>query len=434
MRKFKGFKNNFIKLSSFQILVRFRRGLFYSFLSIYLRFYLNLSVTETTLFATFPMIINILFQNFIWGALSDKLQKRRTFIILGEILAAVGTILTWYFHTLQPDKHLAGYVIIIGLTIIEIFWSMSNLGWTAILSDLYKPTKLAEIRGKLASMGGVGRIIGVLIGGIAYDGLGNYYRGWGFSEGVLFFIAAGMMLLSCIPIIFLPEGGITEDDKKSWNKQKNRSRERSISRLFWLFIISMVFINFGRNSIATIKSQFFSLEDGLNLNPQMLSYIVNMRSVAMILFGAITGLLLKKLKEEWLLFVSSVVGAIHLLIFILANSVPIAFFANFIGGGAQVLIFASSYSVVNYMIPPRKRGRKFAIYNATLFLSWGVAGTLIAGPVADYLLSEGFAPLTAYRGSFWTGVCLSTIGLALLLIFISQFTKFHRFDDKNFRI
>src|SRR6056297_2593957 len=101
-----GFKNNFIKLSSFQILVRFRRGLFYSFLSIYLRFYLNLSVTETTLFATFPMIINILFQNFIWGALSDKLQKRRTFIILGEIFAALGTVLTWYVHTLEPNKYM----------------------------------------------------------------------------------------------------------------------------------------------------------------------------------------------------------------------------------------------------------------------------------------------------------------------------------------
>jgi len=419
-----GFKKNFIKLSSFQILVRFRRGLFYSFLSIYLRFYLNLSVTETTLFATLPMIVNILFQNFIWGALSDKLQKRRTFIILGEIFAALGTVLTWYVHTLEPNKYMAGYIIIIGLTIIEIFWSMSNLGWTAILSDLYEPKKLADIRGKLASVGGVGRIIGVLIGGLAYDGLGQYYRGWGFSEGLLFFIAAGMMLLSCIPVFFLPEGGISEDDKRKWSKKQSQSTTDSISRLFWLFIIAMVFINFGRNSIATIKAQFFSLEDGLNLNPQMLSYIVNMRSIAMIIFGALTGILLKKLKEEWLLFFSSVVGAVHLLIFILANSVPAAFFANFIGGGAQVLIFASSYSVVNYMIPPRKRGRKFAIYNATLFLSWGVAGTLIAGPVADYFLSTGLSPLNSYRGSFWAGLCLSGIGLILLLVFIKRFKEF----------
>jgi hypothetical protein len=45
----------FIGLTSFEILAMFRRGLFYAFLSIYLRHYLGLSVTETTLFATLPM-------------------------------------------------------------------------------------------------------------------------------------------------------------------------------------------------------------------------------------------------------------------------------------------------------------------------------------------------------------------------------------------
>ncbi|MBS3768541.1 MAG: hypothetical protein KGY75_10540, partial [Candidatus Cloacimonetes bacterium] len=84
---------------------------------------------------------------------------------------------------------------------------------------------------------------------------------------------------------------------------------------------------------------------------------------------------------------------------------------------------------VNYMIPPRKRGRKFAIYNATLFLSWGVAGTLIAGPVADYLLSIGLSPLNSYRGSFWAGLCLSGIGLILLLVFIKRFKEFQSVSD-----
>ena len=65
----------------------FRRGLFYSFLTIYLRHYLGLSVTETTLFATGPMVMNVLFQTFTWGPLSDRWQLRRTFIIAGERFA-----------------------------------------------------------------------------------------------------------------------------------------------------------------------------------------------------------------------------------------------------------------------------------------------------------------------------------------------------------
>ncbi|MCP4343911.1 MAG: hypothetical protein GY795_00090 [Desulfobacterales bacterium] len=38
----------FLDISSFQILAMFRRGLFYAYLSIYLRYFLGLSVTETT--------------------------------------------------------------------------------------------------------------------------------------------------------------------------------------------------------------------------------------------------------------------------------------------------------------------------------------------------------------------------------------------------
>ena len=73
----------------------FRRGLFYAFLSIYLRYFLGLSVTETTLFATLPMVFNILAQTFVWGRLSDRRQLRRTLILWGEGCGAVGTVLIW---------------------------------------------------------------------------------------------------------------------------------------------------------------------------------------------------------------------------------------------------------------------------------------------------------------------------------------------------
>ena len=59
-------QGNFIATCS----TMFRRGLFYTYLSIYLRFFLGLSVTETTFFATFPMILNVACQAVVWGRLS----------------------------------------------------------------------------------------------------------------------------------------------------------------------------------------------------------------------------------------------------------------------------------------------------------------------------------------------------------------------------
>ena len=70
----------------------FRRGLFYAYLTIYLRHYLGLSVTATTLFATLPMLVNVLSQTFIWGRVSDRFQLRRSLMITGEVSAAVGTV------------------------------------------------------------------------------------------------------------------------------------------------------------------------------------------------------------------------------------------------------------------------------------------------------------------------------------------------------
>lgn len=136
-----------------------------------------MSVTGTTLFATFPMVLNVSFQTLVWGVLSDKYQLRRTFVILGEILAGIGTIIVFFTHRIVDQLVLTGWIIIIGLSIVEIFWSMPNNGWSALISDLIPYEERSVIQGRLSSMGGLGRIVGIWIGGLLYDGLSLQYEG-----------------------------------------------------------------------------------------------------------------------------------------------------------------------------------------------------------------------------------------------------------------
>ncbi|MBY8980861.1 MAG: hypothetical protein KGD72_10750, partial [Candidatus Lokiarchaeota archaeon] len=89
-------RSTFLGLSSFQLLAMFRRGMFYTYLSLYMAIFLHLDPIIVTLYATLPMIMSVVFQNFVWGPLSDKFQRRRTMIILGEVLAGFGTILVWF--------------------------------------------------------------------------------------------------------------------------------------------------------------------------------------------------------------------------------------------------------------------------------------------------------------------------------------------------
>jgi len=407
----------FIGLSSFQILAMFRRGLFYTYLSVYLKFSLNLSVTETTLYATLPMIMSVLFQNLVWGPISDKFQRRRLLIILGEIIAGIGTLLVWGVHFIFENLYLAGYVIIIGLMIVEMFWSMSNIGWSALVSDIYPLKKRGKTMGYLTSIGGSGRIIGIFIGGFLYDG------GLGFRNGTLFFIASFSMFISTIPmLLFVPEGGVTLRKKPEGNSDIELDDEQNNIFIFVIFIIALTFINFGRNSIAVPFPQFLKLESGFAVDDIMLSFIANTRSISIILIGLSAGILSKKLGHARTLIFGANIGIIALIIIATAANLPTIFLGSFLIGAAEVIIYASSYAFASTLIPARIRAKLFGVYNTTFFLSWGLACTLVSGPLIDLLINEGKSDIFAYQVAFLVGALICLIGL-LMFTFLEIWLK-----------
>ncbi|MDJ0888141.1 MAG: MFS transporter [Desulfobacterales bacterium] len=399
-------------LSSFQILAMFRRGLFYAYLSVYLRYYLDLSVTATTLFATLPMLANIAAQNLIWGRLSDRYQRRRSFIIGGELLGAMGTVAVWYLHTLAAAPRVSAWIIIAGLTVVEFFWAMSNIGWSALITDLYPPDARGAIQGRLTSIGGIGRIAGVWIGGLLYDGCGHYFPGWGFAQGALFFVAAGVMLISTLPMIFMPEGGIA-----SGNTHPESSIDggtRASFRYFLLFLVAMALINFGRNSVVVIQSQYLFLDTGFAVSSRTLAHIFNTESVAMIVTGLLIGRMLTRSGNALGILTGAAISLVYLLIFATTDRLPLIYAASFLKGIAEAMIVAASYAAASIMIPPWQRARWFGFFNATYFLSWGLAGTLIAGPLADLMIRLGHAPANAYRFSYLAAFGLTLAGAILL--------------------
>ena len=392
------------------MLAMFRRGLFYTYLSIYMREFLNLSVTMTTLYASIPMFMSVLFQNLVWGPISDKFQRRRTLIICGEILAGIGTLTVWGVHYIFTDFFIAGWVIIIGLSIIEMFWSMSNIGWSALISDLYPSEKRSKIIGQLTSIGGLGRIFGIFIGGFLYD------SGFGFRNGPLFFIASLVMFISSIPMIFSPEGGVDlEIHYQESSTEMNRNNGKNIL-IFLVFIISLIFINFGRNSIAVPYSQYLSLDSGFNVDSVTLSFIANTRSVATLIVGFTAGFLSKKFGHARTLILGTSIAIFALIITAAASVLGFIFVGGFLLGTAEVIISAASYAIASILIPARMRAKLFAVYNTTFFLSWGTSSTLISGPLIDFLISQGKSEVFSYQMGFIVGALLSFIGLIIFIL------------------
>jgi MFS family permease len=89
-------------------------------------------------------------------------------------------------------------------------------------------------------------------------------------------------------------------------------------------------------------------------------------------------------------------------------------------GWSEVMILASSYAFASILIPPGKRARLFSIFNATYFLSWGLPGTFIAGPITDLLLSYGASEVFSYQMAFVSAAIMTLIGLFIqgFLVFV----------------
>ena len=81
-------KKRLLGIASFRIINSFRNGIFISFMGIYLRENLLLSVTESNLFFTLLEMIGALAQFLVWGVIIDKYNERNLIIILGESVPA----------------------------------------------------------------------------------------------------------------------------------------------------------------------------------------------------------------------------------------------------------------------------------------------------------------------------------------------------------
>lgn len=409
-------RREFTGLSTFQILAYFRRSIVYTFLSIFLRS-LGLSTTEVTLMATVGMIANALTQSFLWGNLLDKYRRPVEFVVIGEFMAGLGHIfmvLGYMFFLGTGQLIVAGYVIIFALGGIEVFWSMSNVGWSALVSELTEIDERKKLMGQFSIIGGFGGIGGAYLGGFLYD------SGTGFANGSIFNIAAIVMIFSSFIVYFSIR--LRKDEESNHSADTKSIENHSLSDLpsklrvgYLIFIIALVFINFGRNSIAIITSLFLEDPTAFSATGEQIALYSNVGSIASMIAGLIVGSIVAKADDNRVMMSGVFLSVIGIYWLIVTPSFELALLASFLIGASSVIIQSSSYSIVARMAPEEYRGRLFAYYNATFFLSWGIAATLLAGPVADILISGGSSNADAYRGSFIAAIILILLGIVVLM-------------------
>ena len=330
-------KKTVIGLSSFQFMAMVRRGLFYTFLSLYLREILGLSVTETTLLASLTMIANSVSQTFVWGKISDRYQARASLVVIGETVAAFGYIMVYFIHAHMLELNspiTAAYIIIGGLTILEFFWSMSNLGWSALISDLTTSKERGGLMSIVSSVGGVGRIVGTSVSAVFYN-WGSIAGG--FTSGLLFYFASAIMLSSAVLIWF----SARNSDKIRTDKQTDgitRSEQVSgqqRSNVFHWFLTSIFIVGFGAFSILQIFIYYISLDSPINASSFEIAMIRNSSSIAIIITSLLAGLLADRIGRKKALGLGFVLMVVTPIFYILAQNAIQMMIFNSLNGIAQ---------------------------------------------------------------------------------------------------
>jgi MFS family permease len=373
--------------------------------------------------ASVGMIANTGSQTLIWGKLLDKTKKSGAFVVIGEIVAGMGHVLMFWWHKYELDQGnttLAGYTIIIGLGIIEFPWSMSNVGWTTLISEKTSVNERTKIISQLSIIGGLGGIFGATTGGFLYNG------GLGFSNGNLFYIAAVVMILSGILVHYSFRSGTNKTSRSLYPIPKKEINTETVlqsfsqipsdvKKVYIVFLIALLFINFGRNSVALITAFFLVDENAFSASDQQVAIYRNVSGIATMISGFLLGTLLTRVRDTIVLFTGAIFALVALLWLSVVTAFTFALISAALIGSAMVVIQASSYSVVAKIIPENFRGRLFAYYNAVFFLSWGIGATAITGPISDLLISQGYQEATAYRVSFLVAAFLVIVGIIVLI-------------------
>jgi MFS family permease len=405
-----------IGMGSFQFMVNARRAIFYTFLTLFMAEVLGANFIQLGLVITLPMLANSAMQAFVWGRLSDRIRRRRLLIVLGETFAGVGYLVIWTNITI--------WTIIVGLTLIEAVWSMSNTGWSALFADLSSPTERSTLMGRINSIGVGGRIFGAALMGFIYDfpvPAAGFHWAFPLAAGIMF--GSILVLITTVPEISHPP--LTEtlntpslDKKPSWRDRYPRN--------YLIFLSIWAFIIVGWTCYLSLFT--FYLRLGLNLTSIEISMVRNVNSAVGLVAAPVAGILGDRIGRKPVLIGVMIVQAITSALYGFVNSLLGMLVVNAVNGIVRPSAHTVSYALVADMIPEDQRGELFGTYNAVWTLSFGASPTGVGGTYATWqqnlYLNLGYpleaAQLQAIIDTFYISAGLVFIGIFIFGLTVKE--------------
>jgi hypothetical protein len=88
------------------------------------------------------------------------------------------------------------------------------------------------------------------------------------------------------------------------------------------------------------------------------------------------------------------------------------------------LVLTVGFAFAGDLIPEDRRGRLLSRYNTVIALSWGPAGLLVGGPLADLQVKiMGLSRNAAYLNVFYVSSIIVAIGTAIFVLKVARQKK-----------
>lgn len=385
-----------------------RRGVFYPFLAVYAYQQLGANLVQVGLLSALPMLASSVTQPY-WGRLSDRIRKRKLFIVLGETIAGIAYLLM---------MRLTGvWSLILGLTVLEGFWSMSNVAWSALIIDAVDRSELGRVMGYLDTIGVGGMAFGVFVAGIMYDTMGF----------ALNFIVSAVMMFVSAAVVWA-----WIDDRKIATKSSQRLSVESKEGLGNLRMLKMLILTsslsmFGINGLRQLMMIYMG--SGLGFSGTLIGTVSAIGNLTNMVLGVPVGYLSDRVDKKKL-YVAALAVNVSAPAVLLFSETPVHFtLVSTLVGLSWPLSETTAFPMAGEFAPVEGRGKFLGYFNAVRYLfGFGLPPFLLGGYLADYLkkmhVSQGLleteALILSSKETFVVALAITVIGLLLWIIILKK--------------
>ena len=344
-----------------------------------------------------------------WGRLSDRIRKRKLFIVLGETIAGIAYLLM---------MRLTGvWSLILGLTVLEGFWSMSNVAWSALIIDAVDRSELGRVMGYLDTIGVGGMAFGVFVAGIMYDTMGF----------ALNFIVSAVMMFVSAAVVWA-----WIDDRKIATKSSQRLSVESKEGLGNLRMLKMLILTsslsmFGINGLRQLMMIYMG--SGLGFSGTLIGTVSAIGNLTNMVLGVPVGYLSDRVDKKKL-YVAALAVNVSAPAVLLYSETPLQFvFVATLVGLSWPLSETTAFPMAGEFAPVEGRGKFLGYFNAVRYLfGFGLPPFLLGGYLADYLkkmhVSQGLleteALILSSKETFVVALVITVIGLLLWIIILKK--------------